>query len=117
MKNRIVRNAGKVVITTAVAYVLGVAPASVYAQSNQPLTRAQIRAELVQLEKAGYSPSAKDNRYPERLQAAETRVAHEQGEEQTAYGSPAVSATQSGGSVVSSRAKEVSGAESLYFGH
>jgi hypothetical protein len=45
-------------------------------QSNAPVTRAEVRAELVQLEKAGYQPGrANDLRYPEDLQAAEARVA------------------------------------------
>ena len=41
-----------VVVAAALA-----APVAVFAQSNQPVTRAQVRAELVQLEKAGYHPA------------------------------------------------------------
>jgi hypothetical protein len=52
------------------------APVAVFAQSNQPLTRAQVREELVQIEKAGYNP-ARSNPYdyPANIQAAEARVA------------------------------------------
>jgi uncharacterized membrane protein len=43
-----------VVVAAALA-----APVAVFAQSNAPLTRAQVRAELVQLEKAGYKPGSR----------------------------------------------------------
>ncbi|MFM0046458.1 DUF4148 domain-containing protein [Paraburkholderia sediminicola] len=38
-----------------VAIILS-APVAAIAQSNQPLSRAEVRAELVQYERAGYSP-------------------------------------------------------------
>ena len=44
----------------ALAAVLAV-PAVSFAQSDAPVTRAQVRAELVQLEKAGYNPGNADN--------------------------------------------------------
>lgn len=45
-------------------------------QNNQPLTRAQVRAELVELEKAGYRPAlGLDPYYPDDIQAAERKVA------------------------------------------
>ena len=60
-----------VVVAAALA-----APVAVFAQSNAPVTRAQVRAELVQLEKAGYNPAAADNAtYPADIQAAEAKVA------------------------------------------
>ena len=41
----------------AIAAVLAT-PVASFAQSNsQPVTRAQVRAELVQIEQAGYSPA------------------------------------------------------------
>lgn len=56
------------------------APVAVFAQSNQPLTRAQVREQLVQIEKAGYNPSrANPNEYPANIQAAEARVAAQNG--------------------------------------
>ncbi|MBN3813652.1 DUF4148 domain-containing protein [Paraburkholderia sp. Ac-20347] len=59
----------------AVAVAL-VAPVASFAQSNAPVTRAQVRAELVQLEKAGYRPGDGDNaHYPDAIQAAEAKVA------------------------------------------
>jgi cytochrome c556 len=64
-----------VVIAAALA-----APVAVFAQSNAPLTRAQVRAELVQLEKAGYNPArGEDPYYPADIQAAEAKVAAQNG--------------------------------------
>ena len=52
------------------------APVAVFAQSNQPLTRAQVREELVQIEKAGYNPAHSNPiEYPANIQAAEARIA------------------------------------------
>lgn len=52
------------------------APVAVFAQSNQPLTRAQVRADLIQVEKAGYNPARSNpNVYPADIQAAEARFA------------------------------------------
>ena len=60
-----------VVVAAALA-----APVAVFAQSNAPVTRAQVRAELVQLEQTGWRPAAgADPRYPEDIQAAEAKVA------------------------------------------
>jgi hypothetical protein len=51
-------------------------PVAVFAQSSAPVTRAQVRAELVQLEQAGYSPSRLENaNYPDAVQAAVAKVA------------------------------------------
>ena len=51
-------------------------PLASFAQTTTPLTRAQVRAQLVQIEKAGYNPArARDNNYPADIQAAEARVA------------------------------------------
>jgi uncharacterized membrane protein len=64
-----------VVVAAALA-----APVAVFAQSSTPLTRAQVRAELVQLEKTGYHVGDGDNaHYPEAIQAAEAKVAAQNG--------------------------------------
>ena len=49
-------------------------PIASHAQSTGTVTRAQVRAELVQLEKAGYHPANNDPHYPDDIQAAETRI-------------------------------------------
>ncbi|SAL52518.1 membrane protein [Caballeronia peredens] len=53
-----------------------VAPVISFGQSTAPLTRAQVRAELIELEQAGYKPWAtSDATYPAEIQAAQARVA------------------------------------------
>jgi hypothetical protein len=60
----------------AVAAALVVPVASFAQQSNAPLTRAQVRAELIQLENAGYRPGDGDQTdYPIQIQEAEAKVA------------------------------------------
>ena len=64
-----------VVVAAALA-----APVAAFAQSNQPVTRAQVRAELVQLEQTGSRPGQGDRTtYPAQIQAAEAKVAAENG--------------------------------------
>ena len=63
-------------VAVAVALVV---PVASFAQSNAPVTRAQVRADLVQLEQAGYHVGDGDqSHYPEALQAAEAKVAAQQ---------------------------------------
>ncbi|KJK15443.1 hypothetical protein UB46_37330 [Burkholderiaceae bacterium 16] len=52
------------------------APALSFAQSEQaPLSRAEVRADLIRLEQAGYQPGRGDNaNYPRDIQAAEAKV-------------------------------------------
>ncbi|MEN2469612.1 DUF4148 domain-containing protein [Burkholderia sp. GS2Y] len=81
------------------------------------VTRAQVRAELVQLEQAGYRPGrANDPHYPDDLQAALTRVhandAVTADAAASGYGRDAVAATQSGSRPVTRIAER-----SIYFGH
>ena len=59
----------KLVQSIVVAALLAV-PALSFAQSNQPLTRAQVRAELVQLQQAGYNPASDNTQYPVNIEAA-----------------------------------------------
>jgi hypothetical protein len=49
-------------------------PAASFAQSNQSVSRTQVRAELAQLKQAGYNPNDWIH-YPENIQAAEAKVA------------------------------------------
>ena len=64
----------KSLISAVVVATVLAAPIAAFAQSNQPVTRAQVRAELVQLEKAGYNPAADRYDYPVNIQAAQARV-------------------------------------------
>jgi hypothetical protein len=82
----------------AVAAVLAI-PAVSFAQSNQasnqPVTRAEVRADLVRLEQAGYNPASDQTQYPRNIQAAEAKVAAQNGAA-TSYGGAADGATASG---------------------
>jgi hypothetical protein len=49
-------------------------PALAQAQQNAPVTRAEVKADLVQLERAGYNPASDQTTYPANIQAAEARV-------------------------------------------
>jgi len=71
-----------------------------------------VRAELVQLEKAGYNPNDWLN-YPENIQAAQAKIAAAQGDA-TGYGSNAAATSQSGERVVAPAANDRS---SVFFGH
>lgn len=66
---------------TLVACALG-APALSFAQSNAqsnaPRTRAEVRSDLVRVERAGYRPTSGDDvNYPADIQAAEAKIAAE----------------------------------------
>ncbi|QTD94580.1 DUF4148 domain-containing protein [Burkholderia anthina] len=49
--------------------------ASFAQQPDGPLTRVQVRERIVQLEEAGYTPGTFDPHYPEKIQAAQARIA------------------------------------------
>jgi Domain of unknown function (DUF4148) len=95
-----------------VAAVLA-APVVSFAQSNAPVTRAQVRAELVQLEEAGYHGDTNAG-YPDQLQAAEARVAARNGTE-SAYGGKVVGSSASGAPAAARPAAD-DGMKPLYFG-
>lgn len=64
------------------AAMLG-APVLSFAQSNAPLTHAEVRADLVRVEQAGYTPGANDINYPADIQAAETKIAAQDAQQLT----------------------------------
>ncbi|MGF7129017.1 hypothetical protein P3T40_000483 [Paraburkholderia sp. EB58] len=100
-----------VVLAAAVA-----APIAAFAQSNGPLTRAQVRAELVQLEQAGYNPArAADPYYPDDIQAAEARVAAQNGETSGVGGM--LNGSSASGSPAASHYSSNAGLKPIYFGH
>ena len=73
-------------------------PATSFAQSSQPLTRAQVRAQLVQVEKAGYFPGTTDAyAYPQNIGSAEAAVAAQNGRSQSdGYGPDIRGASRAG---------------------
>ena len=64
----------KSLIQAVVVAAVLAAPLASFAQSTQPVTRAQVRAELVQLQNVGYNPASDQTQYPASIQAAEARV-------------------------------------------
>src|ERR1700722_18688236 len=84
-------------------------------QSNQPLTRAEVQADLAKVEQAGYHPGGRDPYYPADIQAAEQRVAEQQGAVAPNSGGVGgvAGATQSGSPA---RQMIVNGTHPLYFG-
>lgn len=106
--------------TRLIAALLVAVSASVAApafSSESTVTRAQVRAELAQLQQTGYPLNrATDATYPDDLQAALTQIhaadAVAGNEQASGYGSNGDAATQSG------RRHAVSVADrSVYFGH
>ncbi|WP_322013875.1 DUF4148 domain-containing protein [Paraburkholderia sp. J12] len=85
----------KALATLALAVCALSAPVLSFAQSNAPVTRAEVRAKLIQLEKAGYNPNTDGSNYPEDIQAAEAKVAAEQAN--SAVGGSTMSGTSAAG--------------------
>jgi hypothetical protein len=86
----------KALVCIALAAAALSAPVLSFAQSNAPVTRAEVRADLVRVEQAGYNPArGGDVDY----QAAEAKVAAQTGQQQAtqAYGGVAENGTSSSG--------------------
>ncbi|ASW03346.1 DUF4148 domain-containing protein [Paraburkholderia aromaticivorans] len=96
-----------------IAGVLATPVASFAQDATGPLTRAEIRADLIRVEQAGYRPAAKDVHYPADIQAAEARL---QAQDVTAPRSTGVGGI-SDGSSQSGAPTATQGTRSIYFGH
>lgn len=97
-------------------------PLASFAQSsnNGPVTRAQVRQELIQLEQAGYNPAMHSPYYPDDIQAAQQRVDQQQGSamaagETSGYGGVAAGSAQSG-SRVQVQPSSAEDTQPVYFG-
>jgi hypothetical protein len=103
----------KSTIGTIVFAIACLIPLTSSAQTTQaPLTRAQVRGELTQLEAAGYRPIK--NRYPADIQAAEARVATQSNSGQNVSG---IGGSTSGASQAGSRAAPHQHVNRLYAHH
>ncbi|MPW22747.1 DUF4148 domain-containing protein [Paraburkholderia sp. CNPSo 3157] len=94
----------------AIAAVIAL-PAVSFAQSNQPVTRAEVRAQLVELQKAGYNPASDQTQYPQNIQAALARIDAQRNAVANSYGAPADTASASGSPA---NAKEIIGLGPVY---
>jgi hypothetical protein len=104
-------NIMKSLIRTAAAALILTLPIAAFAQTNGPVTRADVRAQLVQLEDAGYNPASDHATYPAKLEAAQARL-NQHGTD--AYGGVADSASQSG---TAFHPQYDVGLKSIYTGH
>ncbi|AOK56656.1 DUF4148 domain-containing protein [Burkholderia stagnalis] len=108
----------KSIIYAAIAASVLATPLASFAQSEQGLTRDQVKAELVQLEQNGYKPHASDSQYPADIQAAEQRIQPSQPmlahADTSGYGAVAAGAAQSGGRRMTEAPNPVN---SVYFGN
>nr|WP_123282637.1 DUF4148 domain-containing protein [Paraburkholderia caledonica] len=105
-------------VQSLVVAALAIPAVSSFAQSETSVSRAQVRAELVQLQKAGYRVGDGDEAtYPAQIQAAEALVAGQNGAA-TGYGGVRGGSSSSG---VSFKPAANTGANtdamSIYSGH
>lgn len=101
-----------IAIALAAASALSI-PLAAFSQADPTPTRAQVRAELQQLEQAGYDPAkGEDASYPGDIQAAEARISNY---DTTAYGGVASSSSSSGSRAVV-RPSSADDMKQLYFG-
>jgi hypothetical protein len=94
--------------SVVVAAALAIPAVSSFAQS-QSLSRDEVKAQLVQVERAGYNPSMDHSTYPAEIQAAEAKVATQNGQ---GYGGVTNGSSASGGAP----AHTGSHVEPVYFG-
>jgi ABC-type sulfate transport system substrate-binding protein len=94
----------KTAMRAALVSLLVAVPAISFAQSanNAPLTRAEVKQQLVDLESVGYNPArVRDANYPEEVQAAMQRLSEKQANEarvaQSSYGGSPAQGGESGG--------------------
>jgi hypothetical protein len=80
----------------AALFVLGAPLASQAQTTNSPVTRAEVNADLVRVEQAGYDPHANRQDYPADIQAAENRVSPVSANGSSDYGPGAGGTTASG---------------------
>ncbi|MEW6339761.1 MAG: DUF4148 domain-containing protein [Pseudomonadota bacterium] len=116
----------KSLIQAVAIAALFAAPVASFAQAadttQQPVTRAEVRNQLIQLEQAGYNPArADDATYPADIQAAEQRVqaenppvAQNSVADTSGYGT-ATSGTSASGSMQA--VQPVARSQDIYFGH
>ena len=95
-------------------------PLAAFAQTsdNGPVTRAQVRQDLIRVEQAGYNPAnANDPYYPSDIQAAEARVHQQEGaaaDQTSGYGGVAAGSAEAGASM---QMHPANSSQSLYSGH
>lgn len=95
------------------------APIVAFAQESAPVTRAQVKGEIAQLEGFGYSPAGSNIDYPSSVMAAEARVgAQSGGAVSTAYGGKVTGSIEAGSRTAATHTKSLylENSDSLYVG-
>ncbi|KAG8154925.1 DUF4148 domain-containing protein [Burkholderia catarinensis] len=86
------------------------APIIAFAQTaGGPLTRADVRADLVRVESAGYRPVGSDPYYPDDIQAAEAKVAAQKPDARPAQSNASAHAFNGRGASVSFASNDAAG--------
>jgi hypothetical protein len=85
----------KLIQSLVVAAVVAV-PALSFAQSNQPLTRAEVRAQLVELQSVGYNPASDETQYPKNIEVAEARLNAQKSLSLSSYGASTAGTSAAG---------------------
>jgi hypothetical protein len=68
----------KSLVMKLIVSMAAVAPVLAIAQTNEPVTRTQVKQDMVDLERVGFFPSRIGNSdYPDNIQAAEKRAVAE----------------------------------------
>ncbi|QBR01885.1 DUF4148 domain-containing protein [Paraburkholderia pallida] len=84
-------------VRTLIAAAVVAVPAISFAQTDHALTRAEVRAQLVQLEQSGYRPASDNTQYPANLQVALAHLDAGQGNANAAYGGVTSGSSAAGG--------------------
>jgi hypothetical protein len=100
-------------VKSLIVAVAVAAPALSFAQSVQPVTRAEVRQELIQLQQAGYNPSADQTQYPNNILQAEARVSAQHSTAAMAYGG-SMAGTSSAGAPAHAQVNDVPGLGPIY---
>ncbi|MGF6240624.1 MULTISPECIES: DUF4148 domain-containing protein [Paraburkholderia] len=90
------------------------APVLSFAQeTTTPITRAEVQADLVRVEQAGYHPNVNDVHYPAEIQAADARLAAQDATTQsdTSVGGVSIGSSQAG------TPTNLTGAQSIFAHH
>lgn len=82
-------------------------------QTGDTVSRPAVRADLVQMEQAGYNPVGDHTTYPAQTQAAEQRVEMNRGVTATSYGSPTNGSSATG---IRAPLAQPDGGRPIYFG-
>jgi hypothetical protein len=104
-------NIMKTLIKTVAVAALFALPIASFAQTTAPVSRAEVEAQLTQLENAGYNPVGDKAHYPANLEAAQARL---DAQHANGYGGVADGTSQSGSSF---HPQYDVGMKSIYVGH